>query len=253
MQNNTSKLNTILLIMVIILLAVGIWAILSQKKNSNVENYDFPTQADLKLKDDTFVQPNIPSKTPQQTDLTPTQSTSNNELKTYSNSNNGFSFKYPSDWVISENPLNNSVKISTKSSSVIGVDDVGRPIAYSLDYSIMFTKTDKTFFNQPNRPIQTKYGEITYDQNRNSILIDGQCRPAEGIEGSSLQGVRYGGSLMSDPAYGDSAIVTTNKNVIIVHTEMGVTPSDATRAQIKSILDSFSLINGNNVFIPVCN
>jgi hypothetical protein len=41
-MQNKSKLNTILVVIIIILLAVGIWAILSQKKNSNVVNYDFP-------------------------------------------------------------------------------------------------------------------------------------------------------------------------------------------------------------------
>ena len=248
MQNNTSKLNTTLLIIVIVLLTVGIWAILSQKKNSNVENYDFPTQVDLRSKDNVVVRPDTPSKTPQQTDLTPTQSTSNNELKTYSNSSNGFSFSYPSTWRIVSDPLDkNQIKITT----IDTVDNTGG--ASYPTYSITFKTTDKTFFNQPNRPIQTKYGEIAYDQNHNSILIDEQCRPVEDLEGSSLQGVRYGGSLMSDPAYSDSAIVTTNKNIIIVHTEMGIAPSDATRGQIKAILDSFSLLNGNKVFIPVCN
>lgn len=247
MQNNTSKLNTILLIIVIVLLAVGIWAILSQKKNSNVENYDSPTQADLQQKDNVVVRPDTPSKTSQQTDLTPTQSNSSSDLKTYSNSSNGFSFSYPSIWRIISDPLDtNQIKITT----IDTVDNGGG--AYPV-YSITFKTTDKTFFNQRNNPIQTKYGEITYDQNRNSILIDGQCRSVEGLEGSSLQGVRYGGSLMSDPAYGDSAIVTTNKNIIIVHTEMGIAPSDIIRAQIKKIFDSFSLLNGNKIFIPVCN
>lgn len=251
MTQKTSTLNTILLVIVIILLAVGIWAILSSKKSTENVDYNFPTSADITNGTSASNQALIttPSTPGTVVATKPTQSsTSSNELSTYSNSANGFSFKYPSRWKVIPDPLNsNQIKITTDD-TMGGVDGGSYP-----SYAITFKVTDKTFFNQPNSPVQTKYGEITYDQNRNSILIDGQCRRAEGIEGSSVQGVRYGGSLMSDPAYGDSAIVTINKSIIIVHTEMGVTPSDATRAQIKAIFDSFTLLNGNKIFIPVCN
>jgi hypothetical protein len=247
MQNNTSKLNTVLLVIVIILLAVGIWSVLSSKKSTeNVGSFDFPTQADLQLKDDIFVQPNIPSKTSQQTDLTPTQSTSNNELKKYSNTNNGFSFDYPSTWRVVSDPLNtNQIKITTSDISMIAEGNTPVPT-----FSITFKSVDQSFFNPE---IATKYGQVTYDRNLNCILIDGQCRATGSVENSSLQGVRYGGSSMSDPATGDSAILTTNKDIIIVHTEMGGPLSDDLRTQIKTIFDSFKLLDGNSVHILTYN
>lgn len=244
MQNNTSKLNTILLAIVIVLLVVGIWAVLSSKKSTkNVGSYDFPTQADLQSKEDTSAQLNIPSKTLQQTDLTPTQSASNNELNTYSNTHNGFSFNYPSTWRVISDPLNtNQIKITTSDISMIA--DGNTPVP---TFSITFKSVDQSFFNPE---IGTKYGQVTYDRNLNCILIDGKCRATGSIENSSLQGVRYGGSSMSDPATGDSAILTTNKDIIIVHTEMGGSLSEELRSQIKTIFDSFKLLNGNTIYIP---
>jgi hypothetical protein len=241
-MQNQSKINTVLLVIVIILLAVGIWAILIQKKSTeNIDN-NFPTSTDI----NNVSTPNTPvqmeSNIPTSSIADTIQSQTGPRVGNYSNSTNGFSFKYPSTWKAIDNAANKQVKVTTNDAPA---DGNGAPA-----FSITFTSTDQTFFNQR---ISTKYGEITYDQNRNRILIDGQCRAVESVQGSSLQGVKYGGSLMSDPAYGDSAIVTNNKNIIIVHTEMGTALSDATRAQIKSILDSFTLLNGNSIFIPVCN
>lgn len=244
-MQKSSKLNTILLVIVIILLAVGIGAVLSKKKNTDITNYNFPTTADLdQSTTTTMAQPTQPTTT-----TSSTQSQNQTTWNTYSNAQNSFSFKYPSDWIISENSINNTVKISTKSKTVVGVDNSGNPVAYAPDYSITFTKTDKTFFNQP---INTKYGQVTYDEINNRVLIDGECRTVTALATSSIQGVTYGGSLMSTPAYGDSAIVTKNKDIIIVHTEQVDAMTDDLLIQVKTIMDSFTLLN-NKIITQSCS
>lgn len=249
-MRNKSKLNTILLIIIIMLLAVGIWAILNQKKNSNVENYDFPKSADLISKD----APAVINQTTQQVTTTTTDPASSkavpsNTWGVYSNAQYGFSFEYPGDWILLEDFSKNSVKITTKSTSIIGVDNVGNPVAYSPDYSITFTKTDKDFFNQP---INTKTGQITYDPNHNIVLVDGECRPPQQIFGSMIKGFYYGGSNMSSPAYGDYAITTMNGKVVIVHAEQGIAMTDPLLNQLTAIFNSFKLLKGNNSLITTC-
>jgi hypothetical protein len=58
-MQNKSKLNTILLVIVIILLAIGIWAVLSKKQNTSVENYNFPTASDLTPQESTQIKDNV--------------------------------------------------------------------------------------------------------------------------------------------------------------------------------------------------
>lgn len=195
--------------------------------------------------------PVIPSTTSQVSTTTPpVEQPQNSAWKTYSSTLLGFSFKYPSDWKLTEDTAHKQVTIAT--------NDVGEVVeGHSFpSYSLSFKSTDKTFFS---KPINTKWGVITYDANRNAVLADGNClKPdplspsAEPLSSPSIQYFRYGGSLMSDPAYSDAAIVTTNYSIIIIHSEQGVGLPTPLQDQVDRIKNSFNLLNGNKVFVPTC-
>jgi hypothetical protein len=170
-----------------------------------------------------------------------TTTTSTTGWKTYSNTQYGFSFQYPSDWKLTDNPTNKTVTIATNDAGE-AVEGMSYPT-----YSITFKSTDKTFFS---KPIYTKWGGVTYDENSNAILIDGNCTKPDEVFGS-MQAVHYGGSLMSDPAYNDSAITTMNKTIFIIHEEQGGSLSSI-QSQIQTVENSFKLLGGNSPFIPQC-
>jgi len=74
-MQNTSKLNTILLIVAIVLLAAGIWAILSKKGNSESTTYNFPISEDI-TSEDSIPTPNKTEIPVLSTTITETWSTS---------------------------------------------------------------------------------------------------------------------------------------------------------------------------------
>jgi hypothetical protein len=69
---------------------------------------------------------------------------------------------------------------------------------------------------------------------------------------SSIKSIVYGGSLMSDPAYSNSAILTSNGQIIIVNSQQGAAITPELSTQLSKIASSFKLLNGNTVFIPEC-
>lgn len=168
------------------------------------------------------------------------------DSKTYSNNDYGFSFNYPSSWKISEDKVNKEVTISTNE-ILPGADGSTYPSA-----SITFKASNKTFFDNL-RP--TKIGVITYNENKSTIFADGdRCLKSNRLLGSlnsSVESITYGGSTMSTPAYGDSAILTTNGAIIIVHNAEDVFTPEL-RNQYSLIANSFKLLNGNQVFVPDC-
>ncbi len=188
-----------------------------------------------------------PTTTPQQT--TPPAATS----KTYSNTQYGFSFQYPNTWKVTEDKSKKEVRIDTNDIAIYGQGYVPYP-----SWSITFKATDKSFFNPP---IGTKYGLIGYDESRSALTDGDRClssgklfgnNPPDANNTSSIQSITYGGSLMSDPAYSDSAILTTNGEIIIVHKEQGAPYTPEIGDQLSAIASSFKLLNGNTVFVPTC-
>ena len=167
-----------------------------------------------------------------------------NSLKTYTNSEYGFSFNYPNSWKLSEDKIKKEVTVDTNDIA----SGVGGDYSYP-SWSITFKATDKSFFN--NNRVSTKYGIITYDENLKALMSD-QCLKAEKLLGGVIQAIRYGGSLMSDPAYSNSAILTSNGGIIIVNSYQGVAITPLISDQLSVIANSFKLLNGNTVFVPAC-
>jgi len=165
--------------------------------------------------------------------------------KIYTNSDYGFSFNYPNDWKLSENKSNKEVTISTN--DLVNVSDGGH--AGYPSWSITFKATDKTFFNSVT---PTKMGVITYNEKESAVFADDRCIKAEKLLGGNVQVARYGGSTMSDPAYSNSAILTTNGKIIIVNSYQGVAITPELENQLSAIFNSFKLLNGNQVFVPEC-
>ncbi len=177
------------------------------------------------------------------TNLTATTPSQTLGMKTYSNIQLGISFQYPSDWKLTEDSAKKQVTITTN--DVAATFENGTYPTYSLN----FKSTDKSFFAQP---IGTKMGTFTYDENKMALLNDNQCESPTPFFNSSLQAVRYGGSLMSDPAYNDFAITTTNGVIIILHAEQGGVITDNLTRDIQKIANSFGLLNGNKIFVAAC-
>lgn len=181
---------------------------------------------------------------------------SNSMWITYSNNKLGFSFQYPSTWKI--NTSENSVTVTSDSSTNLGINNQN-PIPLE---QVTFTSTDKSFFNVP---INTKFGQITYDVNQNALVDSGES-PARCLQATPLinipdgfkgiMGVHFGGSLMSDPAYSDFAILTNNGPIIIIasQSERGTDDdqNNLVQDQIIKVYSSLSLLNGNTVFVPAC-
>jgi hypothetical protein len=86
-MKNTSKSNTVLLIIIVILLGVGIWVLTSKKDTSENTIYDFPTSEDLKPKKE------VVEVQPEQKNIQTTTSASNNQTYTYRN--HGFTLELP--------------------------------------------------------------------------------------------------------------------------------------------------------------
>ncbi len=165
-------------------------------------------------------------------------------LKTYTNAEFGFTFNYPISWELSEDKLKKEVTIDTNDKAG-GVDGMSYP-----SWRITFKSTDKSFFN--NNRVSTKMGIITYDENLKALVSD-SCIKAEGLLGTNtIQAIRYGGSLMSDPAYSNSAILTTSGKIINIDSYQGVPSNPQIENQLSTIIKSFGLLNGNAVFVPQC-
>jgi flagellar basal body-associated protein FliL len=178
---------------------------------------------------------------------------STENLKTYTNSEYGFSFNYPSSWKLTEDKLKKEVIVDTNDIASGTSGDYSYP-----SWSITFKLTDKSFFN--NNRVSTKMGIITYDENLKALVSD-SCLKAEQFFGSrptninntsSIQSIRYGGSMMSSPAYSNSAILTSNGGIIIVDSKQGIPWNSEIENQLLMIANSFKLLNGNTVFVPDC-
>jgi hypothetical protein len=161
--------------------------------------------------------------------------------KTYTNTEYGLSFIYPSSWKLSEDKSKKEVTVSTNDTDGV---DVTFP-----SWKISFKTTDKSYFNS-NR-VSTKWGIITYNEETKSLFSDG-CLKSESLS-PTIQTIRFGGSLMSDPAYSESAILTTNGNIIVVRSEQGAGLYPELESQLSIINHSFKLLNGNKVFVPECS
>ncbi len=227
MQNKKNIIIIILLIIIILIL--GYVAFLKPEKvnQDTVANYQPPVT-------------NTPAVTPSQNNPTPVAT----NIKTYT-SPDGFSFNYPSSWKLSEDLIKKEVTINTNDNALL-VENHTYP-----SWSITFKATDKTFFTQQR--ISTKMGIITYDENTKALMSD-SCLKATQLFGSNppIQSITYGGSLMSDPAYSDSAILTTTGEIIIVHSQQGAVITPELSNQLSQIASSFKLLNGNTVFVPEC-
>jgi len=203
--------------------------------------------------------PVVPKATNTQT---PPASTS---MKTYSNTGLGFSFNYPSDWRLTEDTLKKEVTIDTNDIGGTNLENRDNPTYPS--WKITFKAIDKSYFTQQR--ISTKMGIITYDETLKAFTVDDNgdlpggstCLKAVQLFGSNppnpnntsaIQSINYGGSLMSDPAYSDSAILTNNGEIIIIHSQQGTAATPELMNQLSKIASSFKLLNGNTVFVPAC-
>lgn len=170
--------------------------------------------------------------------------------RTYSNSTLGFSFQYPSNWQLTENPTINSVTIATSDAT-----ETVEGRAFPTE-AISFRLADKTYF--ANNKVSTKVGIITYDENLKALVSDTRCLKAGKLFGNfpsnttMVRSISYGGSLMSDPAYSDSAILTTNGQIIIVHSEQGGPLSPEMLSEMSRVASTFLLIGSNTIFVPAC-
>jgi hypothetical protein len=164
--------------------------------------------------------------------------------KIYSNKQYGFAFIYPSDWILRENGSNKQVTVQTDTPAleVIG-----------------FQVADKSFFTPY---VKTKYGEITYDGTKKTLLNISQTPPGclavstlSGVPGA-MKSIIYSGDLVSDPAHSESAVLTKTGSIIIASESWEVGSDQNQNKQIKDdvakIMTSFTLLNGNTVSIPNC-
>jgi len=164
--------------------------------------------------------------------------------KEYSSSEYGFRFNYPGDWKLTEDKIKKEVTIDT--------NDIGEVVEGGTfpSWRITFKSTDKTFFNnlQP-----TKIGVITYNEKESAVFADDRCIKGTKLLGGLIQAFTYGGSLMSDPAYWNSAILTKNGKIIIVNSYQGGVMISKLEKQLSTIVNTFKLLNGNTFFIPECS
>ncbi len=174
--------------------------------------------------------------------------------KTYSNAQFGFSFDYPATWKLTEDIVKKEVTIDTNDA----LTNEGGSFSYP-SWLITFKATDKTFFTQQR--ISTKMGIITYDENTKALMSDDYCLKARQLFGtnppnpsntSTMQSISYGGSLMSDPAYSNSAILTSNGQIITVYSQQGSVITPELTAILSKVASTFTLLNGNTVFVPEC-
>lgn len=180
------------------------------------------------------------------------------ETSTYNNPTYGFSFTYPSTWKLTDR---SDKTVTISSDQLTGAAAAGSQIPVE---SISFRPVDKSFFT-PH--INTKYGEIGYDESLKT-LVDVSEKPSRCLAASSLLGglhqagnaaiknITYGSSLMSDPVYTDSAILTKGGTIIIVREEYEPSTDEEKNKiaadQVLKIANSFALLNGNSVVVPAC-
>jgi hypothetical protein len=189
----------------------------------------------------------IPQITTSSTTTTITSTTSvPNGYKTFTSTEYGFSFNYPDNWILTQNPSKKTITVTSDTNYVQG--------KYSTPMQeITFTLTNSGFFNPP---IGTKVGFISYDNNLRSLVDSGstpiRCLPATPLLGlGTIKGINYAGSLMSDPAYSTFAVLTTSGKIIIVNdsSESGSGPE---RDAAAVIAKSFALINSDTTTYPTC-
>jgi hypothetical protein len=238
--------TAVLLIVLGVVVVAGIaYYIGKNNAGQTVDNFTFTPPVELNH--------NTPVDATQNQQVQNSPAPTDSSIKTYSNTVYGFSFQYPSTWKLEENLMKKSVTLTSDANSGSNYPD-NNPSGFMPIEKITFTATDKSFFNS-NR-VSTKYGIITYDENQKALFSD-YCLKASklfgGIDGNiSIQVVPFGGSLMSDPAYGDSAILTTSGEIIIVYTEQGAALTPLILKQMALIGNSFKLLEGNTVFVPSC-
>ncbi len=176
--------------------------------------------------------------------------------KLYSNASYGFSFMYPDTWTLRENSSNKQVTVTSDINSDQQTAGSGNiPLEV-----IGFQATNKNFFT-PH--VETKYGEIAYDEARKALVDESVAHPIC-LSSSTLlnvpgtiKSITYGGSLMSDPAHTESAILTKDGSIIIAN-ESWETGSDekeneTVKQQVAKIVTSFALLDDNSVSIPSCS
>ena len=124
---------------------------------------------------------------------------------------------------------------------------------------IGFQDTDKNFFTPP---VETKYGQIQYDENKMTLIDTSgpkpRCLPASPLLGitGAIKSITYGGSLMSDPAHTESAILTKDGSIIIAGESWEVgsdeKQDELVKEQVAKIVTSFTLLNGNSLSMATC-
>ncbi len=168
---------------------------------------------------------------------------------TYTNEKYGFSFDYPPSWQLTESADKTMVTVDA------GITANGLPA-----FTLVFTVVPDNVF----QPVQTKVGNISYDATQNALIDTSEndrCLPYSNLGGlaggaSTIQAFNYGGSIMSDPAYWENAVLT-NKNYMLDVGESYERPSDDATNQIiqsgeNKIYSSLSFTNGVTVRVPSC-
>lgn len=90
-----------------------------------------------------------------------TAPSANNSLKTYTNDKYGFSFQYPSDWVLTENSDDKIVYLRSPETKIL-LDQGKVDPAYSIDFSVVF--------GQNVNSESIKGGDTTNYKNLNDLL-----------------------------------------------------------------------------------
>lgn len=169
---------------------------------------------------------------------------------TYQNSKYGWGLTLPSGWRLKENRDNGDVTIESYRS--VSFDGYGaKQIVPAATITLSTIRTSRF------TPVGTKVGDIKYDAKKKALVDAGstpvRCLPSYGSYGvnKDIPVFVFGGSMMSSPAYRDSAILLSDNNSVIVReVNHGISKGDA--GEIERLYRSLRLQEGVTALFPDC-
>jgi hypothetical protein len=169
---------------------------------------------------------------------------------TYQNSKFGWGLTLPSGWRLKENRNNGDVTIESYRS--VSFDGYGaKQVVPAATINLSTIRVSRF------TPVATKVGNVKYDAKKKALVDTGstptRCLPAYSAYGPNKDFPLFvfGGSMMSSPAYRDSAILLSDDNAIIINeVNYGISKSDA--SEIESLYRSLRLKEGVTALFPDC-
>lgn len=177
------------------------------------------------------------------------------DIRVYTNKKSGWHFQYPSDWNIAEKADGSGVTIE----SGVMVEGIMGTGVKSPIFTLSFITKKKADFEE----VGTKVGQIKFDMTKNALVDIGgpniRCLPVNSKLGTtaSIPTFQYAGSMMSDPAYSTSAVISDKDFLVIINMlTYGRVEDDMLEADIenglRTIYSTFGL-GGNTVAVtPEC-